>query len=99
MPVNITLLLLAGILVVLMHAGLALVFTGLCRAKNAAQVITTNLVICVFSVLGFWAFGFALMSAAWPSIRARRGWWGIGFFSTGRRPTRLCWGGSFFKRR
>jgi ammonium transporter, Amt family len=62
------LLLLAGILVVLMQAGFALVVTGLCRAKNAAQVISTNLVIFALSVLGFWVCGFALMSAVWPGI-------------------------------
>ncbi len=68
MSFNITLLLLAGILVVLMQAGFALVVTGLCRARNAAQVISTNLVIFAVSALGFWACGFALMSAVWPGI-------------------------------
>ena len=49
----------------LMQAGFALVATGLCRAKNAAQVISTNLLIYVFSVLGFWVCGFALLSGGW----------------------------------
>jgi len=48
-----------------MQAGFALVATGLCRAKNAAQVITMNLFICVLSVLGFWVCGFALLSGGW----------------------------------
>src|SRR5580658_9218100 len=45
-----------------MQAGFALVVTGLCRAKNAAQVISMNLLIYVLSVLGFWVCGFALLS-------------------------------------
>lgn len=62
MSLNITLVILAGIFVILMQAGLALLATGLCRAKNAAQVISMNLVLFPLSVLGFWASGFALMS-------------------------------------
>jgi len=48
-----------------MQAGFALVATGLCRAKNAAQVISTNLLIFVLSVLGFWVCGFAILSGGW----------------------------------
>jgi Amt family ammonium transporter len=59
---NIILPIAAGILVTLMQAGFALVVTGLCRAKNAAQVISTNLAIFAVSALGFWMCGFALMS-------------------------------------
>jgi Amt family ammonium transporter len=73
---NVTLLLLAGILVVLMQAGFALVVSGLCRAKNSAQVISTNLVIFAFSVLGFWVCGFALMAAVWPGIPGASGFTG-----------------------
>jgi Amt family ammonium transporter len=51
--------------VMLMQAGFALVATGLCRARNAAQVISMNLLIYVFSVLGFWVCGFALLSGGW----------------------------------
>ncbi len=49
----------------LMQAGFALVATGLCRARNAAQVISTNLLIYVLSVLGFWVSGFALLTGGW----------------------------------
>ncbi len=92
MSLNITLLLLAGILVVLMQAGFALVVTGLCRAKNAAQVIATNLVIFTFSVLGFWVCGFALMSAIWPGIPGAPGVTGQHWFflhGTGSEPAVL----------
>jgi Amt family ammonium transporter len=52
----------------LMQAGFALVATGLCQAKNAAHVISTNLLIYVFSVLGFWACGFAFLSGGWSGM-------------------------------
>jgi len=73
---NVTLLLLAGLLVVLMQAGFGLVITGLCRAKNAGQVVSANLVIFAFSVLGFWVCGFALMAAVWPGIPGASGFTG-----------------------
>jgi Amt family ammonium transporter len=60
-PENITVVLLAGILVMLMQGGFALVTTGLCRAKNAGQIVTMNFMIYPLSVLGFWVCGFALM--------------------------------------
>jgi Amt family ammonium transporter len=63
-----------------MQAGFALVVTGLCRAKNAAQVISTNLVILAYSALGFWACGFAFMSAAWPGIPSAPGLTGQHWF-------------------
>jgi ammonium transporter, Amt family len=62
MSVNSTTVVLAGILVMLMQAGFALLLAGMCRARNAAQVITMNLVLYPMSVLGFWACGFAILS-------------------------------------
>jgi ammonium transporter, Amt family len=66
--INLTSVVLAGALVILMQAGFALVVTGLCRAKNAAQVISMNLLIYVFSVLGFWICGFALLSGGGAGV-------------------------------
>jgi Amt family ammonium transporter len=45
----------------LMQGGFALVFSGLCRAKSAGQVVTMNFMIYPLSALGFWICGFALM--------------------------------------
>jgi Amt family ammonium transporter len=56
-----TWLLLAGVLVVLMQGGFALVTSGLCRAKNAGQVVTMNFMVYPLSVLGFCVCGFHLM--------------------------------------
>jgi Amt family ammonium transporter len=61
MPENIKWVVLAGVLVMLMQGGFALVTSGLCRARNAGQVVTMNLMIYPLSVLGFWICGFALM--------------------------------------
>jgi Amt family ammonium transporter len=65
MSFNLTAVVLAGAFVILMQAGFALVATGLCRAKNAAQVISMNLLIFVLSVLGFWGCGSAFLSGGW----------------------------------
>jgi Amt family ammonium transporter len=48
-------------LLMLMQAGFALVTTGLCRAKNAGQIISANLMILVSSLLAFWICGFDFM--------------------------------------
>jgi Amt family ammonium transporter len=60
-PENITWVLLAGALVMLMQGGFALVTSGLCRAKNTGQIVTMNFMIFPLSILGFWACGFALI--------------------------------------
>jgi ammonia channel protein AmtB len=44
-----------------MQAGFALVETGLCRAKSAAHVMSTNFMIYGLGMLGFWICGFAIM--------------------------------------
>jgi ammonium transporter, Amt family len=45
----------------LMQGGFALVTSGLCRAKNAGQVVTMNFMIYPISIIGFWICGFAIM--------------------------------------
>jgi Amt family ammonium transporter len=52
---------LAGTFVLLMQGGFALVTTGLCRAKNAGQIVTMNFMIYPLAILGFWVCGFVLM--------------------------------------
>jgi ammonium transporter, Amt family len=51
----------AGMLVLFMQAGLALVTSGLCRAKNAGQIVAMSFMVYPLTVLGFWFIGFALM--------------------------------------
>lgn len=47
-------------LVVFMQAGFALVETGMCRAKHAAHVVSTNFAIFGLGFVGFLAIGFPL---------------------------------------
>lgn len=76
-PVLAVIVVLTGALVMLMQGGFALLVTGLCRAKNAAQVVTMNLILYGLSVAGFWMLGFALLSGGeW----APNGEWGIHLF-------------------
>jgi Amt family ammonium transporter len=53
-------LLLAAIVVMFMHVGFAMIGTGFCRAKNALNTVTMNLMIFPLSCLAFWVYGFAL---------------------------------------
>ncbi len=57
---NIMWTLVAGVLVMFMQAGFALVETGLVRAKNVAHTMAMNFAVYSIGILGFWAIGFAL---------------------------------------
>jgi Amt family ammonium transporter len=59
--INITWLMLGGILVLFMQAGFALVETGFTRAKNAAHTMMMNMVIFALGVVGWFICGYALM--------------------------------------
>jgi Amt family ammonium transporter len=61
LSINIVWTLVTGFLVMFMQAGFALVETGLCRAKSAAHVMSTNFMIYGLGMLGFWICGFAIM--------------------------------------
>ena len=58
---NILWTLLTGFLVMFMQAGFAMVEIGFCRAKNAAHIVMTNLMIYPLGALGFWLAGFGIM--------------------------------------
>jgi ammonium transporter, Amt family len=51
----------ATILVVFMNAGFAMLETGLCRQKNAVNILAKNLIVFALATIAFWAVGFALM--------------------------------------
>jgi Amt family ammonium transporter len=48
-------------LVFFMNAGFALVESGMCRVKNAVNILAKNLIVFALSTLAYWAIGFALM--------------------------------------
>jgi ammonium transporter, Amt family len=59
--INLTWLMLGGILVLFMQAGFALVETGFTRAKNAAHTMMMNMVVFALGVAGWFICGYALM--------------------------------------
>lgn len=61
LSINLVWTLVAGFLVMFMQAGFALVETGLCRAKSAAHVMSTNFLVYGLGLIGFWICGFAIM--------------------------------------
>src|SRR4051794_33233831 len=62
--INVTWLMVGGVLVLFMQAGFALVETGFTRAKNAAHTMMMNLVIFALGVVGWFICGYALMFGA-----------------------------------
>ncbi|MBW4442413.1 MAG: ammonium transporter [Plectolyngbya sp. WJT66-NPBG17] len=69
----------AGFLVFFMNAGFCMLETGMCRQKNAVNVLAKNLIVFALSTVAFWAIGFGLM------FSNGNGWIGTsgGFFLTG----------------
>ena len=69
---NMVWLVLTGILVIFMQVGFAMVETGLCRAKNAADTISMNLMVFALACLAFWGYGFAFGWGNWANGCDRR---------------------------
>jgi Amt family ammonium transporter len=53
--------LVTAMLVFWMNAGFALVESGLCRAKNATNILAKNFIVFAVSTISFWAIGWGLM--------------------------------------
>lgn len=53
--------LVTAMLVFWMNAGFALVESGLCRAKNATNILAKNFIVFAASTLSFWVLGWGLM--------------------------------------
>lgn len=51
----------AAFLVFFMNLGFAMVETGLCRSKNAVNILTKNFIVFAIASLSFWALGWGLM--------------------------------------
>jgi len=54
-------LLIATILVIFMNAGFAMVEAGMCRAKNAVNILAKNLFVFALAVTSYWFIGYSLM--------------------------------------
>jgi len=78
-------ILIAAALVFIMHAGFSAVESGLCRSKNAVNILTKNLFIVATGILTYAAVGFSLMYPGDSWIA--NGWLGFGGFGIGYSPT------------
>ena len=54
-------LLVATILVIFMNAGFAMVEAGMCRSKNAVNILAKNLFVFALAVTAYWVIGYNLM--------------------------------------
>ena len=62
-------ILVAAFLVFFMQAGFGMLETGFVRTKNAANVLTKNVMDFCFAALGYFIFGYAIM---YGGVRAGR---------------------------
>jgi len=61
-------------LVFWMNAGFGCVEAGLCRAKNATNILAKNFVVFGFSAIAYWIVGFGLMYGDGNSFLGLNGW-------------------------
>jgi len=54
-------LLIVSILVIFMNAGFAMVEAGMCRSKNAVNILAKNLFVFALAVTSYWFIGYSLM--------------------------------------
>ena len=54
-------LLIATILVIFMNAGFAMVEAGMCRSKNAVNILAKNLFVFALAVTAYWTVGYSIM--------------------------------------
>lgn len=64
----------AAILVIFMNAGFCMLETGLCRTKNAVNVLAKNLIVFALATVIYWAIGFSLMFAGDHPLIGGGGW-------------------------
>jgi len=59
-------LLICAVLVIFMNAGFAMVEAGLCRQKNAVNILSKNLIVFALAVTAYWFIGYKIMyNADW----------------------------------
>jgi ammonium transporter, Amt family len=66
--------LITAFLVFWMNAGFGCVESGLCRAKNATNILGKNFVVFAFSTIAYWLIGFAIMFGDGNSFMGLTGW-------------------------
>jgi Amt family ammonium transporter len=68
----------AAVLVFFMQAGFGMLEAGLVRSKNAANVLTKNVLDFAFAALGYFAFGYAIMYGTEGLLFGTEGWFLVG---------------------
>lgn len=66
--------LMTAFLVFWMNAGFGFVESGLCRAKNATNILAKNFVVFALSAIAYWLIGFGIMFADGSSFMGMAGW-------------------------
>jgi Amt family ammonium transporter len=65
----------AGMLVIFMNAGFCMLEAGMCRQKNAVNVLAKNLIVFALSTIAFWVLGFGLMFSDGNDFIGTSGGW------------------------
>ena len=68
----------AAALVFFMNLGFAMLETGLCRAKNAVNILAKNVIVFAVSSIAFWVVGFGLMFGNGNPFVGMAGWFLMG---------------------
>ena len=61
-------LLVTGVLVFFMNTGFAMLEAGLCRAKNAVNILSKNVIVFAMASIAFWSLGWGFMYGAGNSV-------------------------------
>jgi Amt family ammonium transporter len=70
--------LVTAMLVFFMNLGFACVETGMCRAKNAVNILSKNFVVFAVSTVGFWMLGWGIMFGDGGGFMGSSGLWFVG---------------------
>ncbi len=66
--------LIAAVLVIFMNAGFGMLETGLCRQKNAVNILSKNLIVFALASIAYWAIGYSLMFSVTNGFFGLDGW-------------------------
>jgi Amt family ammonium transporter len=66
--------LICAFLVFFMNAGFGMLETGLCRQKNAVNILAKNLIVFGLATIAYWIIGFGFMFADGTSFIGTGGW-------------------------
>lgn len=65
-------------LVFFMNTGFAMVESGLCRSKNAVNILAKNVIVFGLAAMAYWAVGFAFMFGNGGALLGLKGWFLMG---------------------